>query len=272
MSPSRRRGRSARAASVLLLHSQPCPALAMSAPLRLAVWSGPRNISTALMRSFGSRADCMVVDEPLYAHYLQSTGLEHPMREEILRRHECDWEKVVADLTGPLEPGKRVFYQKHMAHHLLPHIDRGWLDALTHVFLIRDPRQMLTSLCRVLPEPRIEDTGLPQEVELFEREYARSGVLPPVIDSRDLLLDPPGILAALCARIGITYDPCMLSWESGPRETDGCWGPIWYKNVYASSGFGPYREKSETPPTHLLDLEAQARALYDRLFIHRLHA
>ncbi|HEX6984335.1 MAG TPA: hypothetical protein VF170_03110, partial [Planctomycetaceae bacterium] len=141
----------------------------MAAPLRLAVWSGPRNISTAMMRSWGNRSDTVVVDEPLYAHYLKVTRLPHPGADEVLAHHESDWRKVAEFLTGPVPGGKRIFYQKHMAHHLLPEIGRDWLSRLTHVFLIRDPKEMLTSLMKVLPEPRVEDTGLPQQVELFER-------------------------------------------------------------------------------------------------------
>lgn len=242
----------------------------MSAPLRLAMWSGPRNVSTALMRSFEVRADTVVCDEPLYAHYLDVTGLDHPMADEVVRRHETDWRKVVRWLTGPLPEGRAVFYQKHMAHHLLPDVERGWLAELTNAFLIRDPRQMLTSLLEILPEPRIEDTGYPQQVELFEAERARTGVDPVVIDSRDLLLDPAGMLAALCERVGIEYDPAMLSWEPGVRETDGCWAEAWYGNALSSTGFQPYREKEVRVPDRFRALEEEAMSLYQRLHPHRL--
>ena len=132
------------------------------------MWSGPRNISTAMMRSWGARPDTIVCDEPLYAHYLKVTGLPHPGAAETLAAHETDWRKVVAWLTGPLPDGKAVFYQKHMTHHMLPNIELGWVHELTNCFLIREPREMITSLLEFIPKPRIEDTGLPQQVRIFE--------------------------------------------------------------------------------------------------------
>ena len=157
--------------------------------VRIAMWSGPRNISTALMRSWGSRPDTYVCDEPLYAHYLLVTGRRHPGRGEILRRHETNADRVTAWLTGRVPEGKRIFYQKQMAHHLLPGAERDWLSAVRHAFLIREPQEMLTSLIRVTSDPSLDDTGLPQQWELFERAAAETGTLPPVIDARDVLED-----------------------------------------------------------------------------------
>ncbi len=159
-------------------------------PIRIAMWSGPRNISTALMRSWGNRPDTFVCDEPLYAHYLQQTRLDHPGADEVIVHHESDWRKVINGLLGPVPGGDAIFYQKQMAHHLLPQIDRGWLDRVTNAFLIREPREMLTSLAKILPSPRLEDTGLPQQVEIFERVREQTGRVPPVIDARDVLKDP----------------------------------------------------------------------------------
>ena len=208
--------------------------------VRLAMWSCPRTVSTALMRSFGSRSDTIVCDEPLYAHYLEHTRLPHPLAEEIRHSHETDWPAVVEEMLAPLPPGKTLFYQKHMAHHLLPHVGRAWMDECVNAFLIRDPREMLASLALKLPEVRLEDTGLPQQVELFGAERARTGRTPAVLDSRDLVDDPEGCLRALCAAVGIDFDEGMLAWEPGPRATDGCWGEYWYGNTMASSGFRPY--------------------------------
>lgn len=244
----------------------------MSDVLRLAMWSGPRNVSTALMRAFDARDDSVVCDEPLYAHYLAETGLEHPMAAEIIARHEADWRAVAAWLTGPVPDGTRVFYQKHMAHHLLPGIERGWLDGLTHAFLVRDPAAMLASLVQVLPEPRVEHTGLPQQVELFERLCAGDGPPPPVIDSADLLRDPAGVLAALCEAVGLPFQERMLSWAPGPRETDGCWGPHWYANTWASTGFAPHTPRQPRVPAALDDVLAQCRELHARLHARRLTA
>lgn len=240
--------------------------------LRLAVWSGPRNISTALMRSWGNRADTFVVDEPLYAHYLKVTRLRHPGVEEILEHHESDWRKVADYLTGPVPGGKAVFYQKHMSHHLLPEIERGWLSRLTHVFLIRDPKEMLTSLMKVLPEPRVEDTGLPQQVELFERVRGETGRTPAVFDAKDILDAPEPTLRAMCAGVGVAFDPAMLSWPAGPRETDGVWAKHWYGEVEKSTGFKPFKPKEEPVPERLVGVYERCAELYDVLSRERVKA
>src|SRR3954454_15226397 len=158
-----------------------------SMPLRIAMWSGPRNISTALMRSWGNRPDTVVCDEPLYAHYLRQTGIAHPGAAEVIAHHESDWRKAVAALVGEVPDGKAIFYQKHMAHHLLPQVGRDWLGQVTHAFLIRDPREMLTSLLRILPNPTLPDTGLPQQQEIFAWVRAHTGRVPPVVDAREIL-------------------------------------------------------------------------------------
>lgn len=238
-------------------------------PIRIAMWSGPRNISTAMMRAWGNRPDTTVCDEPLYAHYLLRTGIQHPGRHETLAGHETDWRKVVATLVGDCD--RPIFYQKHMAHHLLPEIDRGWLDSLTHAFLIREPHEMLTSLVRNLPEPRLEDTGLPQQIEILEFVRHRTRRLPPIIDARDVLDDPRRILTLLCERLGVAFREEMLSWPPGRRETDGAWAPYWYAAVEASTGFEPYRPKSQTVPRHLRPLLARCTELYRVLHEARLH-
>lgn len=235
------------------------------------MWSGPRNISTALMRSWGSRADTAVVDEPFYAHYLHATGLDHPGRAAILRSQPTDWRTVANRLTGPVPGGKTIFYQKHMAHHLLPGMDDDWLSALRHAFLLRAPAAMLTSLLRVLPDPRPDDTGLPQQVELFER-LRDAGQTPPVLDARDVLEDPPGLLRALCGALGVPFDPAMLAWEPGPRPTDGVWAEHWYAAVEASTGFRPYTPKPERVPDRLRPVLAECERHYARLYPHRLTA
>jgi len=241
-------------------------------PLRLAVWSGPRNLSTALMRSFENRAGTVVVDEPLYAHYLAETGLDHPMREEVIAAGETDWRRVADRLRGSLEPGVRCFYQKHMAHHLLPQIERDWLAELTHVFLIREPRAVLASLHAKWPDPGLADTGLPQQVELFERARLETGVTPPVIDSQELLADPRAVLSRLCERVGLEFDEAMLEWPAGPRETDGVWAAHWYAAVEQTTGFGPPRTQRVDLQTHLESLAVECEALHARLAPHRIHA
>jgi hypothetical protein len=239
---------------------------------RIAMWSGPRNISTAMLRSWGNRTDTFVTDEPLYAHYLQATGLEHPGAAEVIAHHEPDWRKVVAWLTGPVPEGRAIWYQKHMTHHLLPDIGCDWLPHLTHAFLIREPAEMLTSLQRVLSRITLTDTGLPQQVELFEAERARLGRTPPVVDSRDIQDNPSGTLGALCESLGVPFDDAMLNWPPGPRATDGIWARHWYANVEKSTTFEPYRPKNEPVPEQLADIAAQCQALYDTLHAHRIQA
>ena len=243
-------------------------------PVRLAMWSGPRNISTALMRSWGSRADTAVVDEPLYAYYLKETSLPHPGREAILQSQPTDWKTVVGQLSGTIPAGKAIFYQKHMAHHLLPDVSREWLmeASFRHAFLIREPRAMLASLAKVIPEPRLEDTGLPQQVELFERFHNQSGTPPPVIDSRDVLANPEGMLRALCAALGVLFDPAMLAWEAGPRATDGVWAEHWYANVEKSTGFGLPRTEQSDLPQHLEPVLKECKTFYEQLYPHSLQA
>jgi len=223
------------------------------------MWSGPRNLSTALMRSFGNRADCSVVDEPLYAAYLQETGLDHPGRTAVLASQPTDWRVVVRDLTsGPV--ATPVQYQKHMTHHLLPGIDRGTLDGLQHAFLVRDPERVLVSYAKVRDEPTLDDLGLPQQVELFERYGG------PVVDAADILADPRGTLTALCEALGLPFDEAMLSWPAGPRDTDGVWAPHWYAGVEASTGFATRSPGGADPlPDRLQPLLERCRSYAEAL-------
>jgi hypothetical protein len=233
---------------------------------RIAMWSGPRTVSTALMRSFENRPDAEVVDEPLYAYYLARTGIDHPARDEIIGSMPADWRVVLERLTSaPLPAGRTVYYQKHMTHHLLPEIDRGALAGLRHAFLIRDPRRLLASYARVRSQPVLADLGLAQQAEIFR---AFGG---PVIDSADILRDPRATLEALCGALGIGFDPAMLSWPSGPRPTDGVWAPYWYDSVWRSTGFGPYRPPADDGlPAELEPLAAQCQPYYEELADHRL--
>ncbi len=236
------------------------------------MWSGPRNISTAMMRSWGSRADTFVTDEPLYAHYLKTAGVDHPGREDVIAAHESDWRKVVAWLTGPVPGGKAIWFQKQMTHHLLPEVDRGWMwgPEFRHAFLIRDPAEMLVSLAKVTPNPGLADTGLPQQVELFEAERKRLGGVPPVVDAADVLRDPRRMLMALSAGLGVAFDERMLRWERGRRETDGVWGKHWYSVVEQSTGFGPYVPRRERPPERLRALLEECGGYYEVMHRERL--
>ena len=207
------------------------------------MWSGPRTVSTALMRAWENRPDTVVADEPLYAFYLDRTGLDHPGRDEVIASQPTDWRVVLAGLTGALRPaGAVISYAKHMTHHLLPEVDRAALAPFRHAYLIRDPRELLGSYARVRTEPTLADLGLAQQAEIFETFGG------PVVDSRDLLTDPEGILRALCQALRVPFDAAMLAWPPGPRDTDGVWAPYWYASVQSSTGFAPYRPPSRAPP------------------------
>jgi len=229
------------------------------------MWSGPRNISTAMMRAFGNRSDCYVCDEPLYAYYLIQTGQPHPGREQTIAHHPNRWQSAVDWLTGEIPTGKSIWYQKHMAHHLLPEIDRGWLDVMNNCFLIRDPLEMLTSLIEFLPRPTVMDTGLPQQLEIFQQVRRRTGNIPPIIDGRDVLNDPRGMLTKLCSAIGVPFDEAMLRWPPGRRETDGAWAPYWYQKVEQTTCFGVYRPKPTKLPTGLEPLYRECLKMYREL-------
>jgi len=234
------------------------------------MWSGPRNISTAMLRSWGNRPDTFVCDEPLYAHYLQQTGIDHPGAAEVIAAQDPDWRNVVAWLTGAIPDNKPIFFQKQMAHHLLPRIDRGWLDLVANAFLIRDPREMLVSLAKVLPNPTVADTGLPQQVEIFEWVQRRGGGAPPVIDARDVLDDPRSMLSQLCEALGVPFLEAMLAWPAGPRDTDGVWAKYWYANVEKSTAFQRPATTNETLPAHLEPLLEECLPYYQRLHEQRM--
>ncbi len=243
----------------------------MSRPIRIAMWSGPRNISTAMMRAWENRPDTVVHDEPFYAHYLQATGLDHPGRDEIIATYETDWRRVVAQITqAPLPPGRTIYYQKHMTHHMLPHISLEWLGELRNCFLIREPREVITSYIKVRPDPTLDDIGFAQQWRLFQRVRAITGRIPPVIDARDVLTDPRRVLGQLCEALDVPFREEMLSWPAGPRESDGLWARYWYAAVEASTGFAPYRPKPDQVPPRLQSVLEAAEEIYRELHRYRL--
>lgn len=216
------------------------------------------------MYSFRSRADTSVFDEPLYGHYLRVTGVEHPGREEVLATTETDGERAVQRIILGPYPTEVVFL-KNMGHHIAGvGLDLGFLDEVTNVFLIRDPAEMLTSLIRNLPHPTVEMTGLPQQAGLLDRIVSRGGT-PVVLDSKQVLLDPASVLEELCRRIGIGWDPAMLSWSAGPKPEDGCWAPYWYGRLHRTTGFEPYRAKNEAVPARLRSLLEECLGYYELL-------
>lgn len=240
-------------------------------PLRIAMWSGPRNISTAMMRAFENRADCTVADEPLYGAWLELTGAEHPMRDEVIAAMETDWRRVVEDLTGPVPDDRPVWYQKHMSHHLLPEMFRhDWLSELVHAFLIRDPAAVVASYLEKRGTVSAEDIGVPQQWKLFEFVRDELGQDSPVIDSGEFLADPEGHLRALCAHLEIDFVVEMLAWPAGPRETDGPWAAHWYQRVRQSTGFGPPPRSTPRLSGRAREVAEACRPIYEELYTHRL--
>lgn len=235
--------------------------------VRIAMWSGPRNISTAMMRAWENRGDCAVSDEPLYAHYLAQTGLDHPGREAVIAAGECDWQRVVDALLGPAPDDAPVWYQKHMTHHLLPHIDHGWIAGLRNVLLIRDPREVVASYVKSRAQVTPDDIGVPQQARLYD-ELCAAGAAPPVIDAGDFLRAPEAYLRTICEWLEIDFSQNMLRWPAGPRASDGVWAPHWYARVRASTGFEAPRKNGATP-----QLSGQWAAVAEACLPHyqRLH-
>lgn len=238
-------------------------------PLRLCLWSGPRNLSTALMYSFAQRSDTQVVDEPLYAHYLSKTSAHtyHPGAAEVLACQENDGEKVVQELILGRSSTPVLFF-KNMTHHLTQ-LDWGFLAQTVNILLTRDPREMLPSYAEQVSEPQLHDTGYADHLCLWD--YLRSlGQQPVVLEARRLLENPQGVLMQLCERVGLSFDEQMLRWPIGPRPEDGCWAHYWYGSVHRSSGFAPYRSKTTPFPSHLEPLYQQCLPYYEALAQHSL--
>lgn len=223
------------------------------------------------MRSWGNRPDTIVCDEPFYAHYLESTGIAtHPGYQEIIESHERDWDKIVEWLTGPLPPGMSIFYQKHMAHHMLADRDYSWTDLVTNCLLIREPWEMITSLAEFLPNPTVEETGLPHQAWLFDYLSDKNSEPPIVLDAKDVLLDPTRMLRLLCERLGVSFTDEMLHWPPGLRDTDGVWAKFWYTKVAESTTFNKYSLKGVEVPPHLMPVLSECEEIYNRLYSHRL--
>lgn len=235
-------------------------------PRRLAVWSGPRNLSTALMRSFSSRQDTAVSDEPFYAAYLQRIEELHPGREEILSSQSKDWREVAYQLSEGEPPSPcEVWMQKQMSKHMLPEMLGDWLLKLEHVFLLRHPGWVITSYRKVIPDMRIEDTGLPWQTILFQYLLANSGRVPPVIRAEDLRMNPEGTLRALCRALDLEWDSGMLSWPAGPHPSDGVWGPHWYANTWKTTGFDLNVTPEDLPTVPTVNFYAQALEMHEHL-------
>lgn len=238
--------------------------------LRIAMWSGPRNISTALMRSWENRPDCSVVDEPFYAAYLADTGLDHPCREQILLTQSTDYGKVVEELTrGPV--ATELQYQKHMTQHIPRGMAMQWCADFRHCFLIRDPAQVIASYAQKMPEVNEDAIGIRRQAELFTEISELSGQAPLVIDSNDVLKNPEHVLGELCRGLGIAFHrDAMLHWPVGRRDSDGIWASHWYHNVEQSSGFGEYVESEPQLDDSLRELAERMTPYYEQLAAQRI--
>ncbi len=240
----------------------------MTSPLRIriAMWSGPRNISTAMMRSFGARGDCHVIDEPFYAAFLRETGLIHPMNDAVLASQPKDWREVARQLAQPPITGEPIVYEKHMTHHMLPGFGLDWMSRCRNAFLIRDPARVLASYVQKREDVQLADIGFTQQSEIFAREADRLGHAPPVVEGIDVLRNPAATLSKLCAALNIPWTDAMLSWPQGRRATDGVWAPAWYDAVEKSTGFGPPpAETAVALPDHLQRIADAARPHYEQL-------
>ena len=242
----------------------------MTQPVRIAMWSGPRNISTAMMRAWGNRRDTVVIDEPFYAYYLTTTGKNHPGADEVIAAGEIDWRKIVAQLTGSIPNGKRIFFQKQMTHHFLPEINREWLGAVTNCFLIRDPREVIASYVKKREDPSLEDLGFIQQAEIFDFVRSRTDAIPPIVDAKDVLENPERTLRLLCDAVGVDFNKSMLSWPPGLRETDGIWARHWYSEVAKTTSFRPYRPTDQQVPERLREIYERCCDCYEKLYQHRL--
>lgn len=236
---------------------------------RIAMWSGPRNLSTAMMYSFGARADCAVWDEPYYAAYLADTGLDHPLDDAVLAAWPTDPAAIAALCAGPARSGKQVFYQKHMTHHMLPHFDRGWMAQVHNAFLIRHPARVIASYHAKRERPVLADLGFEQQLELFHQAKALAGHAP-VLDSADIRARPKDMLSKLCDAVGMAFDPAMLSWPAGGHPDDGPWAPHWYGAVWKSTGFAGAEGPLPELPEDLQPLLDAALPFYEELAQHKL--
>ncbi len=234
----------------------------------LAMWSGPRNISTAMMYAFGNRADCTAWDEPFYAFSLVHHGNDHPMRAEIIAANDSDWDRLVARCLRPAE--KPLFYQKHMTHHMLKGFDRGWITGLTNAFLIRTPERVLASYTKKWADVTLRDIGFVEQAEIFDMVADHLGTAPPVVDADDILADPAGVLRKLCEACGIAFDSAMLSWAPGPKPCDGVWAAHWYNAAWASTGLARPEITPARLPDTLKGIADAAKPYYEKMRPFRL--
>lgn len=237
--------------------------------IRISMWSGPRNISTAMMRSFGSRPECQAVDEPFYAYYLATSGLKHPMYKEVIASQSTDWKAVAEDLNAPRSAGS-MLYIKHMTHHMLPEVDLGSVENHRNCFLIRDPKRVIASYAAKWDRITTEDIGIKRQLEIFRAIEKLTGQTPVVVEAEDILRQPEAMLKKLCHALNIPWDQKMLTWQKGRRPEDGVWAAHWYASVEATTGFAPYEEREIGLKPELAGLMAEQMPYFDALRAHKI--
>lgn len=242
------------------------------APIRIAMWSGPRNISTAMMRSFGSRTDCAVTDEPFYGAFLKQTGIEQPMAAEVIASMDTEWDSVANTVRGPVPGGKALWYQKHMPHHMVGPVSIADFPDHRHAFLIRDPDAVVASYAAKRVEITADDLGYERQLDYLHHAAQMTGEAPIVLDSADILQEPEAQLKALCRALGIDWDPAMLSWETGPRDTDGIWASHWYNRVLETDTFATPDDKTPALLSAHQRVADECRRFYNCLLEYRLNA
>jgi len=236
----------------------------------IAMWSGPRNVSTALMRSFENRSDCFVSDEPFYSYFLYKTRLKHPLNDEIIKSGLIDYNKIIKYITGPIPSSKNIWYQKHMTHHILEGENISWIKNMKNCLLIRHPSDVILSYSKKNEINSIQELGYLQQIEIYEMLTKEMETYPIIIDAHDLLRKPRQMLIEICKNLGIKFDNKMLSWPLGARKTDGIWGKHWYKQVETSTGFKPYIKTSRIISSKYLSLYDECIQYYNFLYQNRI--
>ena len=236
-----------------------------NSPKKIGMWSGPRNISTALMRSFENRSDTAVLDEPFYAYFLNETGIKHPIYKQVIQTYETSWKNISNTLTGPIPNGKSIWYQKLMTHHWVKNAPLDWLEKIHNCFLIRNPKQVIISYLKIHNNITPELIGLPQQLHIFNTVVKKTNKIPIVISSEDILENPKLMLELLCNLLDIPFSDQMLQWPKGTRDSDGIWGEYWYKNVVQTTSFKKPLNQTEKMSDRLANLLEECMSYYKQM-------
>jgi len=237
---------------------------------RIGMWSGPRNISTALMRSFENRSDTAVIDEPFYAYFLNETGIKHPIYKEVIQNYDTSWRNVSNALIGPVPNDKNIWYQKLMTHHWVENAPLDWLEKIHNCFLIRNPKQVIISYLKIHNDITPELIGLPQQLHIFNAVIKNTNKIPIVISSEDILENPKLMLSRLCDLLDIPFSNQMLKWPKGNRKSDGIWGKYWYENVVQTTSFNKPEYRDEKFPDKFLNLLKECMYYYKEMEQHKI--